>query len=292
MTNMPEAKLAREAEICYASVAMVTDFDCWHPDHDAVTVQDIIRVLNSNADKAKALVARLAADLPARARAVPDRFGPRARHRFDHRAGGARSRFGEEARRGGGPGAAIMKVDGRHFRSIWLEPDGWSVGAIDQRRLPHEFVVARIESVDAAAEAIRAMLVRGAPLIGATAAYGIALAMRADPSDAALDQACRMLIATRPTAVNLKWALDEMRRAVRPLPPAARAAAAYARAGEIAEQDVAINREIGRHGLALIEAISATRKSRRTGQHIDALQRRLAGDGRFRNGNRADLPGA
>jgi methylthioribose-1-phosphate isomerase len=152
-----------------------------------------------------------------------------------------------------------MKVDGRHFRSIWLEPDGWSVGAIDQRRLPHEFVVARIENVDAAAEAIRAMLVRGAPLIGATAAYGIALAMRADPSDPALDQACRMLLATRPTAVNLKWALDEMRRAVRPLPPAARAAAAYARAVEIAEQDVAINREIGRHGLALIEAISATR---------------------------------
>jgi len=152
-----------------------------------------------------------------------------------------------------------MKVDGRHFRSIWLQPDGWSVGAIDQRRLPHEFVVARIENIDAAAEAIRVMLVRGAPLIGATAAYGIALAMRADPSDPALDQACRMLIATRPTAVNLKWALDEMRRAVRPLPPAARAAAAYARAGEIAEQDVAINREIGRHGLALIEAISATR---------------------------------
>jgi methylthioribose-1-phosphate isomerase len=115
-----------------------------------------------------------------------------------------------------------MKVDGRHFRSIWLEPDGWSVGAIDQRRLPHEFVVARIENVDAAAEAIRAMLVRGAPLIGATAAYGIALAMRADPSDPALDQACRALIATRPTAVNLKWALDEMQRAVRPQPPAAR----------------------------------------------------------------------
>jgi 5'-methylthioadenosine phosphorylase len=64
MTNMPEAKLAREAEICYASVAMVTDFDCWHPDHDAVTVQDIIRVLNSNAGKAKALVARLARDFP------------------------------------------------------------------------------------------------------------------------------------------------------------------------------------------------------------------------------------
>jgi methylthioribose-1-phosphate isomerase len=72
-----------------------------------------------------------------------------------------------------------MKVDGRHFRSIWLEPDGWSVGAIDQRRLPHEFIVARLENAEAAADAIRSMLVRGAPLIGATAAYGMALAMRA-----------------------------------------------------------------------------------------------------------------
>jgi methylthioribose-1-phosphate isomerase len=167
-----------------------------------------------------------------------------------------------------------MKVDGRHFRSIWLEADGWSVGAIDQRRLPHEFVVARIESVDAAAEAIRAMLVRGAPLIGATAAYGIALAMRTDPSDSALDQACCMLIATRPTAVNLKWALDEMQRTVRPLPPVARAAAAYARGHEIAEQDVAINREIGRHGLALIKAVGAT--SRR-GQPVNILTHCNAG---------------
>ena len=75
-----------------------------------------------------------------------------------------------------------MKVDGKHFRSIWLEPDGWSVGAIDQRRLPHEFVVTRMTSAADAGEAIRSMLVRGAPLIGATAAYGVALAMRADPS--------------------------------------------------------------------------------------------------------------
>ncbi|SDR80874.1 S-methyl-5-thioribose-1-phosphate isomerase [Bradyrhizobium canariense] len=150
-----------------------------------------------------------------------------------------------------------MKVDGRHFRSIWLEPDGWSVGAIDQRLLPHEFVVARIESVEAAADAIRTMLVRGAPLIGATAAYGVALAMRSDASDAALDQACKLLIATRPTAINLKWALKEMQRALRPLPLSGRVEAAYARAGEIAEQDVAINKEIGQHGLALIEAIAA-----------------------------------
>jgi methylthioribose-1-phosphate isomerase len=153
-----------------------------------------------------------------------------------------------------------MKVDGRQFRTIWLEPDGWSIGVIDQRRLPHEFVIARIEGVAAAAEAIRSMLVRGAPLIGATAAYGVALAMRQDASDAALNQACELLMATRPTAINLKWALDEMRSALQPLPPAARTKAAYARAAEIADEDVAINRQLGQHGLALIEAAAAKKK--------------------------------
>src|SRR5436190_10958599 len=153
-----------------------------------------------------------------------------------------------------------MKVDGKHFRSIWLEPDGWSVGAIDQRKLPHEFIVARMTDCDAAADAIRTMLVRGAPLIGATAAYGMALAMRADPSNMALDEAYAKLFATRPTAINLRWALDQMRDMLRPLPQAARAAAAYARAGEIAEEDVVINQRIGQHGLTLIEAIRTRKK--------------------------------
>src|SRR6202790_2735953 len=126
-----------------------------------------------------------------------------------------------------------MKVDGKHFRSIWLEPDGYTVGAIDQRLLPHDFVVARLTDCDAAADAIRSMLVRGAPLIGATAAYGMALAMRADSSDAALDQAYNTLMATRPTAINLKWALEEMRSLLRPLSPSDRVSAAYSRAAEI-----------------------------------------------------------
>ena len=152
-----------------------------------------------------------------------------------------------------------MKVDGQHFRSIWLEPDGWSVGAIDQRRLPHEFVIARMTSAADAGEAIRSMLVRGAPLIGATAAYGMALAMRADASDVAFVLAYKMLIAARPTAINLKWALDEMRRTLQPVPLSERVAAAYQRATEIAEEDVAINQDIGRHGLALIEAIAASK---------------------------------
>jgi methylthioribose-1-phosphate isomerase len=153
-----------------------------------------------------------------------------------------------------------MRVEGRHLRSIWVEPGGWTVTAIDQRRLPHEFILAKMTTCEAASEAIRSMLVRGAPLIGATAAYGVALAMRSDASDAALTHACEKLIATRPTAINLKWALDEMRKALSPLSPSARARAAYVRAGEIAEDDVAINQAIGRHGLNLIEAIVPRKK--------------------------------
>jgi methylthioribose-1-phosphate isomerase len=167
-----------------------------------------------------------------------------------------------------------MKVGGRHFNSIWLEPDGWSVGAIDQRALPHDFVVARLTTCDAAADAIRCMLVRGAPLIGATAAFGMALAMRADAGDSALDRAYAMLMSTRPTAINLKWALDEMRSLLRPLPPTQRTAAAYARAAGIATEDIAINREIGRHGLALIEAVAATK---RPGERVNVLTHCNAG---------------
>jgi len=167
-----------------------------------------------------------------------------------------------------------VKVDGKHFRSIRLEPDGWSVGAVDQTKLPHEFVVARITSCEEAADAISSMLVRGAPLIGATAAYGVALAMRADGSDAALDRACATLIATRPTAINLKWALDEMKAALSPLAASARADAAYARAGEIAEQDIAINKSIGQHGLALIEKVAAAKKP---GERVNVLTHCNAG---------------
>ena len=167
-----------------------------------------------------------------------------------------------------------MKVDGRHIRSIWLEPDGITVSAIDQRRLPHHFVVEHLTSCDAAADAIRSMLVRGAPLIGAIAAYGMALAMRADSSDAALDRAYRTLVATRPTAINLRWALDEMRALLRPLPPSERAAAAYSRAAEIADEDVAISRGIGEHGLALIKKIAATKKP---GERVNILTHCNAG---------------
>jgi methylthioribose-1-phosphate isomerase len=153
-----------------------------------------------------------------------------------------------------------MKVGGIHRRTIWVEPDGWSVGVIDQTRLPHEFATLRLTSMDEMAHAIRAMQVRGAPLIGAAAAYGVCLALRADPTDSGLERARATLMATRPTAINLKWALDEMTAALRAVPPAMRLDAAYRRAAAICDEDVAICEAIGRHGLALVEAIAANKR--------------------------------
>jgi methylthioribose-1-phosphate isomerase len=154
-----------------------------------------------------------------------------------------------------------MKVDGKPRRTIWVEGDGWSVGIIDQTALPHRFTTVRLTTLEDVARAIATMQVRGAPLIGATAAYGVALALRADASDEALERACAMLAATRPTAVNLKWALDEMVAAVRNRPREERLATAYRRAAEICEEDVAINQAIGRHGAKLLAAIAVNKKS-------------------------------
>ncbi len=167
-----------------------------------------------------------------------------------------------------------MKVDGKPMRTIWLEPDGWSVGIIDQTALPHRFVTARLTTLEETAHAIRAMLIRGAPLIGATAAYGVCLALRADASDESLERAYAALLATRPTAINLKWALDEMMAAVRNRPRAERAAAAYRRAFEINEEDIAINNGIARNGLPLIEAIAAKKKP---GERVNVLTHCNAG---------------
>jgi methylthioribose-1-phosphate isomerase len=131
---------------------------------------------------------------------------------------------------------------------------------IDQTALPHRLVIARWATLAEAAHAIRAMVVRGAPLIGAAAAYGMALALRQDASDEALERAYATLLATRPTAINLKWALDEIAAVVRNRPRAERAAAAYRRAGEICEEDIAINIGMGRSGLPLIQAIAAKKQ--------------------------------
>ncbi|HWL31161.1 MAG TPA: S-methyl-5-thioribose-1-phosphate isomerase [Xanthobacteraceae bacterium] len=166
-----------------------------------------------------------------------------------------------------------MKVDGKHIRTIWVEPDGWSVGTIDQTALPHRFATLRLTSLDDAARAIKTMQVRGAPLIGAAAAYGVCLALRADASDDSLDRAYALLLATRPTAINLKWALEEMMAAVRNQAREDRVAAAYRRAAEICDEDVAINRAIGRNGLPLIEAIAA----RKRGEPVNVLTHCNAG---------------
>jgi methylthioribose-1-phosphate isomerase len=152
-----------------------------------------------------------------------------------------------------------MNIDGKPYRTIWLAADGWSVEIIDQTKLPHELVIASLRTVEDAARAIKTMQVRGAPLIGATAAYGVCLALRADASDEAIDRAVAFLAEQRPTAVNLRWALEEMRAAVRNLPRERRLAAAYERAAEICEDDVKTNRRIGEHGLKPI-LVAAGRK--------------------------------
>ena len=145
-----------------------------------------------------------------------------------------------------------MRVDGTPYRSIWLDKGG-TVTIIDQTLLPFEFATRPLHTLEDAAEAIAVMRVRGAPLIGATAVYGLCLALRRDPSDEALEAACDRLQATRPTAVNLRWALDDMRNRLHTLPPADRVEAAYARAADICDEDVATNRAIGQHALALFE---------------------------------------
>ncbi len=142
------------------------------------------------------------------------------------------------------------------MRTIWPAADGVAVEIIDQTRLPHAFVVARLGTVEDAAHAIRAMLVRGAPLIGATAAWGVWLALRKDPADANLARAHALLLATRPTAVNLRWALDRCRAELGMIPPDRRLAAARQLAETICEEDVALNRGIAAAGLPLLEAIA------------------------------------
>ena len=149
-----------------------------------------------------------------------------------------------------------MKVDGTHYRSLWWDDGAGALRIIDQRWLPHDFRVAELKTIDDCAVAIGDMWVRGAPLIGATAAYAMALGVAADPSDEALAGSWDHLHATRPTAVNLRWALDRCRDALLPLPPRSRAEAALSLAREIADEDVEINRRIGEHGLALIRELA------------------------------------
>ena len=164
-----------------------------------------------------------------------------------------------------------VKVDGAHYRTIWLGADGTTVQVIDQTLLPHQFVVRDWRSMADAERGIRTMIVRGAPLIGAAAAYGMALAMATDASDAMLTEAYIKLMASRPTAVNLRWALDDLRALLAPLQASRRREAAYRRAAEICDEDAEICHSIGRHGLALI------RRLKPKGNRLEALTHCNAG---------------
>ncbi len=167
-----------------------------------------------------------------------------------------------------------MKIDGKAMRTLWPSRDRRWVEIIDQTKLPHVLEIVRLETLAQAGVAIRTMQVRGAPLIGATAAYGLAIALLQDASDEAMARASAHLLAQRPTAVNLRWALDEMARVLVPLAPGARVAAAWDHAARIADDDVEACRRIGVHGLGLIEEI-ARRKA--PGERVNILTHCNAG---------------
>ncbi|HEY6433293.1 MAG TPA: S-methyl-5-thioribose-1-phosphate isomerase, partial [Acetobacteraceae bacterium] len=155
-----------------------------------------------------------------------------------------------------------MKIDAIQYRTIWLDQDGWSVRIIDQTKLPWALDIVRLTTLRQGADAIRHMQVRGAPLIGATAAYSLCLGLRADASTDAMESAAALLAQTRPTAVNLRWALQRMLTRLRNTAVPERLAVAYAEAAAIADEDVAQNNAIGRHGLPLIEAVARQRTDR------------------------------
>lgn len=152
-----------------------------------------------------------------------------------------------------------MKVQGKHYRSIWFDHDTGKVNIIDQRWLPHEFKIVQLESLSQFETAIRDMWVRGAPLIGATAAYGMAVSLASDASDKGLSHAYETLMQTRPTAVNLRWALEKFRDLLGNVATSERAMKAMAMAHEVAEEDVSINKKIGEHGLEIIRKIYANK---------------------------------
>jgi methylthioribose-1-phosphate isomerase len=155
-----------------------------------------------------------------------------------------------------------MRVGDSQLRTIWVAEDGWSVNVIDQTRLPHTLVIERLVDLAGACRAIRDMQVRGAPLIGATAAYGVCLGLREDHSPAALETILAALASTRPTAVNLRWALDQMRAALAGVPRSEWVAAAYARAAALCDEDVARNRALGQHGLSVLRRLIRDRPLR------------------------------
>jgi len=170
-----------------------------------------------------------------------------------------------------------MKINGTPYRTIWPTADNEAVEIIDQTRLPHVFTTLRLDTMRDAERAIRDMQVRGAPLIGVTAAYGVALSMRHHASDAALKATCDKLLLARPTAVNLRWGVEQMRAFLAPLPESERAAAAWQEAARIADEDVAINASIGWHGSEIIRAIYQNKVGQKKNTTVNILTHCNAG---------------
>jgi methylthioribose-1-phosphate isomerase len=166
-----------------------------------------------------------------------------------------------------------MKINGIPYRSVWVDRDGWSVHVFDQTKLPWDLDILRLTDVAQVAHAIRSMQVRGAPLIGAVAGYGVALAVHADASSDALERDSAMLAESRPTAVNLRWAIERMLTRLRNTPQAERVRLAYQEAAAIANEDVAQSEAIARHGLPLIEQA----RHRRSGAPVNVLTHCNAG---------------
>lgn len=166
-----------------------------------------------------------------------------------------------------------MKIGGKHYRSVWPVGDD-AFGIIDQTKLPHELVTITVRNAEAAAHAIVTMQTRGAPLIGAVGAYGLALAVREDASDEHIQKMVEMLAETRPTAINLKWALWRMRGALLNHPRDKRAALAWKEAALIADEDVAMSEAIGKNGLMIIRTLAAKKKK---GEQLNILTHCNAG---------------
>ena len=257
MTNMPEAKLAREAEIRYASVSMVTDFDCWHPDHESVDVQQIIKVLLGNAEKAKVMIKNLINNfedhidpndptnncLDVAIITAPEKRTQKTIDKLKTVAGRALNQ---------------MKIEGKEYRTIWFENN--VVKIIDQTKLPHQFIIKDLKTVKDAINAIKIMEVRGAPLIGGTAAYGIALAVQENNDPEFIKKSAEELIQSRPTAINLKWAVDRMMKKLSGINSDQILDIALTEAKEICDEDEKFCENIGINGLKIIEEIYNKKK--------------------------------
>ena len=260
MTNMPEAKLAREAEIRYCTVAMVTDFDCWHPDHDEVDVPTVVKTLTNNSKNAQNMILEIIKTFKS--------FNPKGDPANDCLDNAIitqpkyqTKKIKKKLKIIAGRVLKIinfMRIQGKKFRTIWFENN--IVKIIDQTKLPHNFIIKNLKTVRDAINAIKTMEVRGAPLIGATAAYGLVLSIIENNDQSFLKNSSENLIDARPTAINLRWAVDRMMKKISGINDKEILNIAIQEAKSIVEEDVSFCKNIGLNGLKIIEEIHNKKK--------------------------------